>query len=226
MHYRINRTARLVEGDRSSARESLWFPATWGNHKNPTTELFYLLLTVKTRIADARPHLRALKKLCGTWNQLPDVPPDKIRPILDPLGFGAKRTKILMVVADRIRHDFSCVSLNRLKRQPIETSLAYLRTLPFVGEKVARCVALYTLNGDISPMDTHATRVLSRTGVLPRDIDPKKAHAWIDRLVEPGASYRLHVNLLAHGQQCCKAIAPQCTHCPLILFCRYARLGR
>ncbi len=196
-----------------------------GNYRDPTTELFYILLTVRTRIADVRPRLQALKRQCGNWNHVADATPSEIMPILAPLGFGSKRAKLIIQVADRIRKDRGRVDLSFLKRRTPEDAIAYLRSLPFVGEKVARCVAMYCLDADVSPMDTHATRVLSRTGVLPRNLEPKHAHAWIDRLVPTGASFRLHVNLVAHGQSCCKAILPVCKSCPLNNLCRYYRTG-
>lgn len=197
-----------------------------GNYRDPTTELFYLLLTVKTRIVDVRPQLRALKRRCGEWNNLPNLRPKDIRGILSPLGFGNKRSAMLIEVAKRIRDDFGRVSLAGLRKMNDGAALDYLQSLPSVGEKVARCVAMYSLDVDISPMDANATRVLSRIGVLPRGIEPSSAHFWIDRLVQEGASYRLHVNLLAHGQRCCKAVGPRCQECVLVSLCRYSKSGK
>ncbi len=197
-----------------------------GNYRDPTTELFYLLLTVKTRIVDVRPQLRALKKRCGAWNNLANLKSKDIQGILSPLGFGNKRSAMLIEVAKRIESDFGSVSLTRLRKMNDGVALDYLRSLPSVGEKVARCVAMYSLDVDISPMDANATRVLSRIGVLPRGIEPSRAHFWIDRLVQEGASYRLHVNLLAHGQRCCKAVGPRCHECVLADLCRCLRTGK
>lgn len=192
-----------------------------GNFRDPTTELFYLLLTVKSRISDALPKLKELKMQVLTWNNLPDVSPESIRPILDPLGFGTKRSQILIQVAKRVRQDFGRVNLLILRRKSKDEALDYLRSLPFVGEKVARCVALYSLDVDVSPMDANSTRVLSRIGVLPHKIEAKQAHPWIDKLIDEGASYRLHVNLLAHGQRCCVPRSPKCHQCPVAHLCRH-----
>lgn len=196
-----------------------------GNYKEPTTELFYLLLTVKSRIRDARPHLRMLKKQCGTWNNLPDIHPDSIKPAIEALGLGTKRSHLLVRVATQIRKDFGKVNLTGLKDLPHDDAISYLKSLPFVGEKVARCVALYSLGADISPMDANVTRVLSRIGVLPRNIGPKNAHDWMDGLIAVGAAYRLHVNLVAHGQECCKATSLFCEECPVSSLCRYVKTG-
>jgi endonuclease III len=183
-------------------------------------------LTVKTRIVDVRPQLRALKKRCVAWNNLASLRSRDIRGILGPLGFGNKRSVMLIEVAKRIESDFGSVNLTGLRKMNDGVALDYLRSLPSVGEKVARCVAMYSLGVDISPMDANATRVLSRIGVLPRGIDSTNAHFWIDRIVPPGASYRLHVNLLSHGQRCCKPVGPTCRQCVLADLCRFWRTGR
>lgn len=196
-----------------------------GNYREPTTELFYLLLSVRTRISDVRPRLRELKQHCGTWDRLADARPEDLIPTLAPLGFGAKRSSLVIKVARRIRKDTGKVNLGFLKRKLPADALTYLRSSPFVGEKVARCVALYSLDADISPMDANATRVLCRVGVLPRDIIPKRAHVWIDRLVAKGGSYRLHVNLVAHGHTQCRALSPLCEGCELASLCRFFRTG-
>jgi endonuclease-3 len=196
-----------------------------GNYRDPTTELFYLLLTVRTRISDVRPRLRALKQHCETWDGLADAVSQDLVPILAPLGFGTKRASVVVQVAKQIRADAGKVDLVFLKRRSHEEALSYLRSLPFVGEKVARCVALYSLAADISPMDANATRVLSRTGALPRNILPKHAHVWIDQLVARGRSYSLHVNLVAHGQTRCKGLSPLCEGCALMNLCRFFRTG-
>lgn len=197
-----------------------------GNYRDPTTELFYLLLTVRSRIIDVRPHLQRLKRMCGSWDTLAVMAPEEIEPVIAPLGMGRKRAKLMTLVARRIKRDNGRVSLNFLKKMPIGEAIRYMRSLPYVGEKVSRCVALYSLGADISPMDTHATRVLSRVGVLPREIQPKRAHHWIDRLVPIGSSLRLHVNLVAHGQKVCRANSPACEGCPLSNSCRYAKTLR
>lgn len=197
-----------------------------GNYKDPTFELFYLLLTLKTRISEVKPSMRDLRRICPRWDMLAEVDPTDLRPALERLGLWRKRCDLLVNVAKHLKEAHGKVTLAPLRNTPEDLMLDRLRAIPGVGEKVARCVALYCLGMDISPMDTNATRVLSRVGVLPRKLDPKSAHAWIDRLVDPGASYRLHVNLVAHGIHVCKPTTPRCRACPLSARCRYSQTGR
>jgi endonuclease III len=214
----LKRIDRILERTHRSPRH--------GNFRDPTTELFYVLLTVRTRISDVADHLRELRRFCRTWDELPDLRGNEMLPIFRPLGFGRKRCAVLWQVAAQIRADFGHVSIARLRSWSSDESIGYLRTLPYVGEKVARCVALYSLDADVSPMDSHATRILSRVGVLPRGIAPAAAHVWMDTLTPTGAAYRLHVNLVAHGQQICTARSPDCRSCAIRNHCRFARTGR
>lgn len=213
----LRRADSILEREYASPRH--------GNYRDPTTELFYILLTVRTRISDVPPLLRRLRRRCHRWDAILDIPDPELLTILEPLGFGQKRCSVLREVATRIRDDFGSVSLARLRRWPKEKALEYLRSLPFVGEKIARCVAMYSLDADVSPMDSNTTRVLSRIGVLPRGISPKAAHKWMDALTPPKCAYRIHVNSVAHGQMTCTARYPRCDACALQPHCRFARTG-
>lgn len=205
--------------------EALYHSPRHGNYRDPTTELFYLLLTLRTRIHDVRPVMAALRSRCGHWSNLPSLEKSALYQILKPLGMWRKRAELLRNVAGRIQADFGCVSLTALKSMSGQDAVEYLRGLPGVGEKVARCVALYALDVDVSPMDVNATRVLSRIGVLPRNISPKAAHLWMDSLTPRNAACRLHVNCVAHGKSLCKTQAPLCHACQLSPICRYERTG-
>src|SRR6185503_14173316 len=102
----------------------------------------------------------------------------------------------------------------------------YLISLPGVGEKSARCVLMYSLGKDISPMDTHATRVLRRFGLLPPAVTDTLAHRTLDERLPTRMAYRLHVNLVAHGRAACQAKKPACEKCPLLARCAREGLPR
>lgn len=219
----IDRQKLLIWAD--GKLEAVYASPRHGNLKDPTSELIYLLLTVKTRILDVRPYYLKLRKLSGGWKDLPNVDPDILQKIIEPLGLSEKRTDQLISISGRLKQDFGRVSLSPLRKMSTIDAIAYLKSLPGVGTKIARCVALYSLGADISPMDVNATRVLSRLGVLPRDIVPENAHAWMDRLTPERSAYRIHVNLISHGGRVCVSKNPHCELCPLIHKCRFYFTG-
>lgn len=213
---RLLRTVdRLLQDEYGSPRH--------GNFYEPTDELVFLLLTIQTRIADARPYYSKLRRAYRPWDALADASERDVFQLIAPLGLGKQRARYLVQVARRVRADHGFFSLRWLKHVPEADALDYLRSLPSVGEKVARCVGIYSLDSGLSPMDINATRILSRVGVLPRSVTSKTAHEWMDRLCPSSITYRLHVNLVAHGQTC-GAVA-RCKNCRLHGKCRFANTG-
>ena len=79
-------------------------------------------------------------------------------------------------------------------------ALRYLKALPGVGEKSARCVLMYSPGHDVSPVDAHQLRIMKRTGLLATGVTVDQAHRILDRWLPPGCARRLHVNLVAHGR--------------------------
>jgi endonuclease III len=97
----------------------------------------------------------------------------------------------------------------------------YLLSLSGIGEKIARCVMLYSLRFDVSPVDSHVLRVLKRVGLFPESADTDESHHILDNLIPHGLSYRLHVNLVAHGRDLCKPSKPNCEECVIINRCYF-----
>ena len=99
---------------------------------------------------------------------------------LRPLGISSLRAKQYINIAEKLKNDFGDVNLDSLKRKTSKECKDYLTSLPGIGEKSARCVMMYSLGHDISPMDTHAIRVMTRVGLLPRNCNARRAHQIFD----------------------------------------------
>jgi endonuclease III len=89
----------------------------------------------------------------------------------------------------------------------------YLNSLPGIGEKSSRCIMMYSFGIDVSPMDTHATRVLRKFGLFPESVTRNKAHSIMDSFLPEEMAKQLHVNLVAHGRQICTSRNPKCLKC-------------
>jgi endonuclease III len=199
--------------------ESEYRSPTLGNLADPTDELFYILLTKKTH---PRVYTVIYEKLASAfrpWEKLLASDPEQVAAILRPLGMSRVRATQICSIAEKLNSDFGEVSLKSLRWLPCPQARAYLLTLPGVGEKSARCVLMYSLGHDISPMDTHATRVLARFGLLPPRASPRDGHAVLDDRLPLGMARRLHVNLVAHGRAVCGAKQANCSVCPATRRC-------
>jgi endonuclease-3 len=184
-----------------------------GNYKNTTDEIFYIILSKKTPPSRYRQVFKQLRRECRPWANIRSVPQERIAQILHPLGISNLRAQQIKAIADKLHQDFGRISLSPLKRLGASEARRYLKSLPGVGEKCARCVMMYSLGFDISPMDTHATRVLSRFGLLPENVTSAQAHSIMDERLPKGMALRLHVNLVAHGRSTCSGRQPACEKC-------------
>ncbi len=194
-----------------------------GNLDNPADEVFFILLSKKTPPERYQPVFETLCQRFRPWERLMRASLDEVAEVLQPLGMSRIRASQFLEIARRLHADFGEVSLDSLRTLTLQQAHVYLKGLPGVGEKSARCVLMYSLGHDISPMDTHAIRVLRRFGLLPCDVTDVSAHRIVDERLPRGMAYRLHVNLVAHGREVCNAKRPACGTCLLAERC--ARQG-
>jgi endonuclease III len=214
---RVRRVDSLLE---------MWYRSPrLGNLKDPTAELFYILLSNRTDPRRYPSVFRHLRKCYTPWTRLLGASLSDLESILQPLGLAKTRALRILEVAGRIFDDFGAVSIGALRRWSLEDARAYLMSLPGVGEKTARCVLMYSFGHDIAPVDTHHLRVFVRLGLLPEETSPKRAHQMMDDWLPRGVARRLHVNLLAHGRAVCTARSPRCGDCPARRNCPSAALS-
>jgi endonuclease III len=111
------------------------------------------------------------------------------------------------------------LSLEWMRDAPVETSRAYLCSLPGVGRKTAACVLLFSYGLPDIPVDTHVSRVGTRLGLFRPGAPFEELHDQMLALTPPGQELEFHVNLLRHGRRTCHARKPACRECALARMC-------
>ncbi|HYG59856.1 MAG TPA: hypothetical protein VD902_17465 [Symbiobacteriaceae bacterium] len=192
-----------------------------GNPTDPTDSLFYLMLSRKTPIATAGRIFSRLQEASARWDRLADMPEAEIAELLAGSGLEAIRAGHLRRVAGLLRERFGLVTLAPLRNWSDEDCLTFLSALPGVGMKTALCVMLYGLERQVFPADVHCIRVLGRMGVIDAHLAHRPAQRRLAVMVPEHLGYALHVNLVAHGQQVCRAGAPKCGACVVREFCAH-----
>jgi endonuclease III len=190
-----------------------------GNPTEPLDELFYALFSKKTPPERYQPVFEAFRRKYKPWGRLLAAELDEVAEVIQPLGMARLRARQALGVAAQLKRDFGEVSLRSLEGMPDDRVRSYLLTLPGVGEKIARCVMMYSLDRDVSPMDAHATRLLVRLGLLPPNVSSSLAHRLVDERMPSGFAYAFHVTAIAHGRAVCRARSPRCTECAVADFC-------
>jgi len=190
-----------------------------GNKENPLDELIYILISRRAAERQYVPVYTALHRRFRRWRGLLGANPQEVSEILRPAGLASQRTKAIIGCVAAIHTDFGDVSLSRLRRWSNSRAYNYLRTLPGVNDKVAKCVLGYSLHRDVLPVDSHTLRVSTRLGIIPQDTSYFRAPALLEASVPEGSRLRFHVLCVLHGRAVCRSRRPDCSRCPLRRLC-------
>jgi endonuclease-3 len=93
-----------------------------------------------------------------------------------------------------------------------------LEALPGVGRKTANVVLAELEEAPTLAVDTHVFRVTRRLG-LHREQTPEKCEAALLALIPAKWLPRAHHWFILHGRYTCKAVKPDCPHCPFNDIC-------
>jgi endonuclease III len=197
------------------------------NLKNPLDELLFIICSTKTAESSYRTTFDKLKEAFPTPRDLAEAPAEYIAKPIAGGGLSGKKSRSIRALLDAITARFGAPTLEPLRDMNDRDAEAFLTTLPNVGKKVARCVLLYSLGRQVFPVDTHCWRIARRLGWVrrtqkdgrctPRDADRLQAK------IPPELRFSLHVNFISLGREVCTASKPDCTACPIAIWCR--RIG-
>lgn len=206
---------RMVDG-----RLSVYGNQRHGNLDNPLDELIFIILSAQTESYLYNSTFLDLKSAFHPWELLLNSSEEQIAKVIWRGGLARKKASQLKGALHKIFADQGCLSLDFLHDLPDPEVMQYLTTLPGIGVKSAACVMMYSLRRQVFPVDTHVWRVSRRLGVA--DSVPKPTAAReraLEETIPPDLRYRLHVNLLSHGQQTCTTYWPKCSECVLTDVC-------
>jgi endonuclease-3 len=97
---------------------------------------------------------------------------------------------------------------------------AALEQLPGVGRKTANVVLNSAFGLPTMPVDTHIFRVANRLGLGP-GANPRAVEDALLASIPPEFLQHAHHWLLLHGRYTCKALKPDCVHCPVADLCAW-----
>ncbi len=193
------------------------------NKSDPLDELFFILLSLKTSHRTYEATYDHFAEEFRPWSTLLSADPAEVERHIKSGGLGSIKSRAFIDIARRLQDDFGAVTLSPLLEMPDSAVEEYLMSLPGVGVKTARCVALYSLGRNTLPVDSHTYRVGARLGLVPTSTTTKKVHDNFDAVVPRDLSYSLHTNFVAHGRAVCQDPIPQCAKCLVAPLCPYPK---
>lgn len=208
--------------------------ADLGNFEDPLEEVVYILLSKQTREAVYKSLYAALRTRYPTWTAMSRAQQPTLARLLRPGGFQEQRATQLLQILRAIRKDNKTRRVGPFGDPPGDLTLAYLatmtdedaerylRSLPAIGPKSARCVLAYSLGRASFAVDTHVHRIFARLGLV-RSKNRKLDHDPFQEAVPEKIRKRFHINLVHHGRKVCRNRRPRCAKCVLVSFCAEGR---
>jgi endonuclease III len=186
---------------------------------NPLDSLIYTLLSQNTSDLNSERAYANLRRRFSSWE---DVHRASLRELIAAIRTGglanikAVRIKALLEEIWKEQRHFDLSFLRDLSDEEVE---AYLGRFKGIGSKTVACVQLFGLGRAAFPVDTHVFRVSRRLGLLNGQATPEKAQEFLEPRIPPGDRYALHLHLVEHGRQVCKAQRPLCKDCVVARLC-------
>lgn len=191
-----------------------------GNKADPLDELFYIILSTRTRGAVFQATFNALQTAYPFWDSITEAEVDRVAAILAPGGLGRLKASQIVAILDQLRAAFGRAALDPLEGMTDDEAEAFLTSLPGVAVKIAKCVMMYSLGRQVLPVDVHVHRVSARLGFRTKK-RPDTSQDWIEAAVPPELRYGYHVNAVAHGRAVCISRLPRCRVCCVSEQCEY-----
>ena len=185
-------------------------------------EIVATVLSQHTSDINSERAFAQLKDVFPSWEQVAAAPVGQVADAIRCGGIADQKARRIQQILAAIEDREGRISLGRLADLDDAAVAAYLESLPGVGPKTAACVLTFALGRAAFPVDTHVHRVAIRLGWIPAKATADQAHLLLGPSVPPDIRYDLHLALITHGRQVCRAQRPRCGDCVLRDLCAYS----
>lgn len=182
---------------------------------DPISELVGTILSQNTSDINSERAFAALRARFPIWADVLAARDEQVIEAIRGGGLAQVKGPRIKRVLERIVADRGELSLDFLRGLPPDQARAYLTSLPGVGVKTAACVQLFACGQPAMPVDTHIHRVAQRLGLVPPGTSADRTHDLLEAATPADKHQSVHVHLIRHGREICKAQRPRCVACPL-----------
>ncbi len=194
---------------------------TWRNPLPPVDELVSTILSQNTNDINRDRAFDNLRERFPTWEEVRDAPAEEVIDAIRIAGISNQKGPRIQAALWTITEERGQIELEFLRGMPPDEVHDWLIQMKGVGPKTAAIVMQFSLDMPAFPVDTHIHRVSGRIGLRPEKAGREKTHEILAELFTPETYYAVHLNLIQHGRQVCKALRPLCAQCSLTDLCAY-----
>ena len=182
-------------------------------------ELVITVLSQNTSDTNTARAFAALKERLPTWEDVLRAPVEDIADVIRSGGLADQKAPRIRRILEEIEEREGRLDLSRLHELTDQEVDEYLTSLPGVGPKTAACVLTFSMGRAAFPIDTHVHRIVRRLGWIPANASADATHRLLTPRIPPELRYELHMALIRHGREVCKARSPRCSDCVLFDLC-------
>jgi len=193
----------------------------WRQHFLPMEELVLTFLSQNTSDVNSGRAFQALRARYPTWQAVLDAPTAELAETIRSGGLAQQKAPRIQSALRRIYQERGEFNIEFLADLPTDEAMRWLTSFDGIGHKTASIVLLFCFGKAAFPVDTHVGRVTRRIGLAGTKETEEKIKATWESLVPAEWYYPLHLNLIRHGRQVCRARTPDCPTCVLNDVCRY-----
>lgn len=207
------------------ALEEEYRGADLGNRTDPIEELVYIALTRQTHPKNALHSWQTILDAGGPAALL-DLSEREFQRLLGPGGLSRQKAKWIKASLSAVACRFGELSLDSTREWTDDAVEAFLRSLPGISTKSAKCIMMYSMGRQVLPVDVHVRRIATRLGLVQEGLSEKAIHQALESQVAPEDRHGFHVNAVWHGRKICVARAPKCNQCVIREFCAFGHRWR
>ncbi len=189
---------------------------------DPVGSLIQTILSQNTSDVNTARAYASLRAAFPDWYAVMTAPTEAVAQAIRVGGLANQKAPRIQQVLRILYETRGELDLNWLADLPVDEARKWLTSLPGVGNKTASIVLLFCFHKPAFPVDTHVHRVTRRLGLAPAKASPDQVMRIIEAHAPPQWFYPLHLNLIRHGRQVCKAQRPRCSSCILADLCAHS----
>jgi len=189
---------------------------------DPVGGLVGTILSQHTSDTNSHRAYASLRERFPTWQQVADAPVLEVEDAIRSGGLAAMKAPRIQRTLREIDARFGAYDLSVLDGMSRDEARTLLLSLGHgIGPKTASCVLMFSLGVPAFCVDTHIQRVCARLGLIRPNDAAEKAQTLLEATVEPEDVHALHIDMIRHGRQVCRAQRPLCGQCPLREICLF-----
>jgi endonuclease-3 len=181
-------------------------------------ELILTVLSQHTSDLNAERAFALLRARYPTWEAVVAAPWEEVADTIRPGGLANTKARRIQAILREVEDREGRFDLSSLQGSPDADVRHYLSSLPGVGPKTVAVVMAFALGRETIPVDTHVHRVATRLGLVPKT-SAERAQRLLEDGVPDALKTPLHVGLIRHGRDTCKAPWPRCEDCVVFELC-------